>query len=73
MRKEDKGVITVSYTHLLSGNAGLSVHNSLNGSGARVKCICFFSNNKPNIANDSIRTNIINPNYFIVVIVLVVI
>ena len=32
-----------------------------------------FSNDKPNIANDSIRTNAINPNHFIVLIVLVVI
>lgn len=31
-----------------------------------------FSNDKPNIANDSIRTNAINPNHFIVLIVLVV-
>lgn len=31
-----------------------------------------FSNDKPNIANDSIRINAINPNHFIVLIVLVV-
>lgn len=31
-----------------------------------------FSNDKPNIANDSIRTNAINPNHFIVLIVLIV-
>lgn len=31
-----------------------------------------FSNDKPNIANDSIRTNAINANHFIVLIVLVV-
>lgn len=35
-----------------------------------VNPIC--SNGKPNIANDSIRTNAINPNHFIVLIVLVV-
>lgn len=35
-----------------------------------VNPIC--SNGKPNIANDSIRTNTINPNHFIVLIVLVV-
>lgn len=32
-----------------------------------------FSSDNPNIANDSIRTNAINPNHFIVLIVLVVI
>ena len=26
-----------------------------------------FSNDKPNIAHDSIRTNAINPNHFIVI------
>lgn len=36
-----------------------------------VNPIC--SNGKPNAINDSIRTNAINPNYFIVLIVLVVI
>lgn len=36
-----------------------------------VNPIC--SNDEPNITNDSIRTNIINSNHFIVLIVLVVI
>lgn len=48
-----------------------TIHNEINIAYGTVNPIC--SNDKPNIANDSIRTNIINSNYFIVLIVLVVI
>lgn len=48
-----------------------TTYHEINIACGTVNPICF--NDKPNIANDSIRTNAINPNHFIVLIVLVVI
>ena len=48
-----------------------TTYHEINIACGIVNPIC--SNDKPNIANDSIRTNAINPNHFIVLIVLVVI
>lgn len=48
-----------------------TTYHEINIACETVNPIC--SNDKPNIANDSIRINAINPNYFIVLIVLVVI
>lgn len=48
-----------------------TIYNEINIACGTVNPIC--SNDKPNIANDSIRTNVINLNHFIVLIVLVVI
>lgn len=47
-----------------------TTQHEINIACGTVNPIC--SNDKPNIANDSIRTNAINPNHFIVLILLVV-
>lgn len=64
------------FTKCVTINPVIVIINSAAQTKINIACgtvnpIC--SDDKPNIANDSIRTNAINPNHFIVLIVLVVI
>ena len=64
------------FTKCVTINPVIVIINSTTQTKINIACgivnpIC--SNGKPNAINDSIRTNAINPNHFIVLIVLVVI